>query len=216
MEDCLKDIIEYLLPLRNIYLYIFLFISAIIENLFPPIPGDTITAFGAFLVGTGRLSYLYVYISTTVGSVFGFMFLVFVGRSLERKFFHEKDYKYFSAEKIAEAEGWVQKYGYFIVLANRFLPGIRSVISIVSGISMLKIPWVFLWALVSASIWNLIWIQVGYVVGNNWETVQKEVGGILRQYNIAVCIFLVLAIAVIIIIKRRNKKRIENDNTLST
>ncbi len=206
MEEILKDILDLLMPMSNIYIYIFLFLSAIIENLCPPIPGDTITAFGAFLVGTGRLNYFYVYISTTIGSVLGFMMLLFVGRFLGKKYFHEKDYKYFSAENIDKTEKWVQKYGYFVVLGNRFLPGIRSVISIVSGLSMLKIPWVFLMALVSASIWNLIWIHMGYVLGNNWDTVREKLGVILQQYNIAVCIILLIIITAIIIYKKRNKK----------
>jgi len=69
MTDFINDIIQFLLPHNDIYLYIFLFLSAVVENLFPPIPGDTITAFGAFLVGTGRLDFLLVYTSTTLGSV---------------------------------------------------------------------------------------------------------------------------------------------------
>ena len=106
MEEFLNRIIEFLLPQNDIFLYIFLFVSAIIENLFPPIPGDTITAFGAFLVGTGRLNYFLVYISTTIGSVIGFMALFFVGRFFEREFFMQKDFKFFSADSIINAEKW--------------------------------------------------------------------------------------------------------------
>ncbi len=98
MENFLSDIIKFLLPLNNIFLYLFLFLSAIIENLFPPIPGDTITVFGAFLVGVGRLNYFGVYLSTTLGSVIGFMTLFLIGKYLGRKFFHEKNYKHFSIE----------------------------------------------------------------------------------------------------------------------
>ena len=61
------------------------------------------------------------------------MLLVMIGRLLEREFFMKKNYRFFSAHSIVTAEQWFDRYGYFVVLANRFLPGIRSVISLVSA-----------------------------------------------------------------------------------
>ncbi|MFC1670819.1 DedA family protein [Spirochaetota bacterium] len=203
MEEILNSIIEFLLPQNDIVLYLFLFLSAVIENLFPPIPGDTITALGAFLVGTGRLNYLLVYISTTLGSVAGFMSLFLLGRYLQREFFINKNYRFFPAESIESSEKWFSKYGYFIVLGNRFMPGIRSVISIVSGILKLSILRVFILSLVSASIWNLIWIQAGFMLGNNWDVVKTRFSAILRNYNIVAGIIITLIILSFIFYKIR-------------
>lgn len=211
MQELLDTIINFLLPQSDLILYLFLFVSALIENLFPPVPGDTITALGAFLVGTGRLDYILVYLSTSVGSVVGFMCLYFVGRMLEREFFMKHDYRAFPRESIVSAERWFSKYGYSIVLANRFFPGIRSVISIVSGISRLRVLPVFLIALASASVWNLIWIQAGYMLGNNWHTVRQKVSQMLQNYNIAAGAVLALfaaSAAVYIFIKKKKSRKI--------
>ena len=207
MEKLVHDIIEALLPQSDTVLYIFLFVSAIVENLFPPIPGDTITAFGAFLVGTGRLDYWLVYIATTLGSVIGFMCLFFVGRLVDREFFIAKNYRFFSAQSIIKAEQWFGKYGFYVVLANRFLPGIRSVISIVSGMSNLNAFKVFMLSLMSALVWNLIWIHAGYSLGNNWDLVRENIGNLMRTYNIAAGIVIVCLVAGYIIIKMIRKKR---------
>ena len=206
MEDLLNPIIEYLVPKNDLFLYFFLFLSAVIENLFPPIPGDTITAFGAFLVGTERLDYFLVYLSTSVGSVVGFIMLFYFGRFLGKEFFLNKNYKYFPANKIHATEKWFLKYGYFVILLNRFFPGIRSVISIVSGISNLNPIKVFIYALISASIWNLIWIHTGYLLGNNWDVVKEQMKDILKQYNITLAIIVSITIIIILIYKKRNKK----------
>jgi membrane protein DedA with SNARE-associated domain len=195
MEDLLDKLLQILLPQSNLFLYIFLFLSAIVENLFPPIPGDTITAFGAFMVGTGRLNYALVYISTTAGSVIGFMSLFYIGRYLEREFFLQKDFKYFSVQSIVAAEKWFDKYGFLVILGNRFLPGVRSVISIVSGISNLSPVKVFLLSLISAAAWNFIWIQAGFMLGNNWDAVKKNFAIILSRYNLIAGIILVAALA---------------------
>ena len=71
----LDKFIESLNILPDFLIYLALGISAFVENICPPIPGDTITVFGAFLVGTKRLHFFGVYLSSTLGSLFGFLFL---------------------------------------------------------------------------------------------------------------------------------------------
>lgn len=191
----LNQYLSFLETLPDYWVYILLGMSAFVENLFPPIPGDTITVFGAFLVGTKRLTFSGVYIATTIGSVAGFMCLFWVGSLLGRRFFMEKDLWFFQAKDIVRAEEWYRKYGYFLILLNRFLPGIRSVISIVGGISGLRLPMAGALALVSAAIWNLIWIVVGYTLGDNWEVVQAKVSHIMGQYNETILILSAVAAA---------------------
>ena len=62
MEKALADILSSLTGANDALLYLLLFLSAFIENVFPPAPGDTVTAFGAFLVGTaGSIISLYIW-----------------------------------------------------------------------------------------------------------------------------------------------------------
>lgn len=201
----LDRFLDSLTLLPGTVIYVVLGISAFVENVFPPIPGDTITAFGAFLVGTGRLHFFGVYLSTTLGSVAGFVFLFWVGRIVGRRFFIERDYWLFKAEDIIRAEAWYKKYGYFLVLLNRFFPGIRSVISVAGGITGLRLLKVTLYALLSASVWNLVWISLGYVLGRNWETVRENLGQIMARYNLA--IFSALGVVVLILLVKRLKRK---------
>jgi len=207
MEELFNVLMNFFNQQSDFLLYTFLFISAMVENLFPPIPGDTITAFGAFLVGTGRLNFFIVYLVTTIGSVVGFMQLFYMGKFLEKAFFIEKNYRFFSKESILDAEKWFKKRGYLVILFNRFLPGVRSVISIVSGISNLSSIKVFFFSLISASIWNFIWIYGGYTLGGNWEKVKGQLSDILYNYNYAVggLISLFLLIMFLKKLKRRKK-----------
>ncbi len=208
METIIEQILRTLTDMHDAWLYTFLFLSAVVENLFPPIPGDTITVFGAFLVGTGRLSFTLVFILTTVGSATGFLLLYMFGAFLEREFFIEKDYRFFSAKSILAAEEWFRKYGYYVVAANRFLPGIRSVISLASGISGLSPLKVFLYCNLSAAVWNFIWIYTGYTLGNNWNHVREKFMSIAGNYNTVVAIILVIAACIFAVKKiRDNKKR---------
>jgi membrane protein DedA with SNARE-associated domain len=209
MEQFFDQLINFLNNQNDILLYLFLFLSAIVENLCPPIPGDTITAFGAFLVGTGRLNFFLVLLATTLGSVIGFMALFFSGIFLGKKFFINKDYKFFPAQKITAVENWFSKYGYFIVIINRFLPGFRSVISIACGISKLNIIKVTILCTISAVIWNLIWMAGGYFLGDNWDIVKEKLTDIFSQYSKILIILLGIALIVYITVKvvKRLKKK---------
>jgi len=206
METALNNFIAAL-PQNVLVLYLLLFASAVIENLFPPIPGDTITVLGAFLVGKGVLSFPLVYVVTTIGSTAGFMILFSLAYFLEREFFMNRNYWIFSAKSIVSAERWFEKYGYFVILGNRFIPGIRSVVSIAAGITVLSPHRVFLFSLASAAVWNFIWIYAGYSLGNNWNEVRERFTTIIESYNIAAAIILVTVILTYLVIKKfRNSK----------
>jgi membrane protein DedA with SNARE-associated domain len=169
--------IHYLHNLPDCLIYLFLGLSAFVENLIPPFPGDTIM--GLFLAG------------------------MYLGR----RFFLKRDYRFFKKSQILKAEHWFGKYGYFLILTNRFLPGIRSVISIAAGISELKISKVLCLSLISAAIWNFIWIFMGYILGNNWDMVESKISAIFMRYNLAIFSLFIALVLVLIIRKKLGRKK---------
>jgi len=202
----IERILNELRSLPELLIYFFLGLAAFVENLVPPIPGDTITAFGAFLVGVGKLSFAGVYISTTLGSLLGFMCLFWLGGVLGRHFFIERDFRFLRAKDIIKAEEWFGRYGYFLILFNRFMPGIRSAVALASGISRFRTLPVAALAFLSCAAWNLIWIFMGYSLGTHWETVEKKMGDFMMRYNIAVAVLLALVVIFFVFKKRFRKK----------
>jgi membrane protein DedA with SNARE-associated domain len=199
--------LEYLDSLPDYLVYVLLGLSAFVENIFPPIPGDTIIVFGAFLVGIGRLDLFWVYFSTTLGSLSGFMSLFWIGRYLGRRFFIERDYRFIKAKNIIRAEDWFRKYGYFLIVLNRFIPAIRSVISVAVGISGLSGTKVSILALTSCAVWNIIWTLLGYALGSNWEAFKTSMSAIMMRYNITILFFFCVFILFIIIRRQYKRKK---------
>jgi membrane protein DedA with SNARE-associated domain len=101
------------------------------------------------------------------------------------------------------AEAWFVKYGYLFIALNRFLPGVRSVISVVAGVLQLKPYKVAILALLSGALWNLIWMLMGYTLGNNWEKVTERISDIMIRYNAAALLLLIMVGLFIFIRKRR-------------
>jgi membrane protein DedA with SNARE-associated domain len=203
----MEIILEYLDSLPDYLIYVVMGVSAFVENLFPPIPGDTIVVFGAFLVGIGRLDLFWVYFSTTIGSLSGFMSLFWIGRYLGRRFFIERDYRFIKAKDIIKAEEWFRKYGYFLIVLNRFIPAIRSVISVAGGISGLSGTKVSILALLSCAGWNSIWTVLGYALGSNWEAFKTKMSAIMMRYNITILVFFCLFVLFLIIRRQYKRKK---------
>lgn len=198
----IEEILNFISQLTPFWLYVFLFIFAYIENIFPPSPSDLVVVIGGSLIAHGEISFFPTFVLTTIGSIAGFMTLYFIGKQVDMKVVHSGKYKHIPIETLDKAEKWFNKYGYGIILANRFMPGTRSVISFFAGMSQLSTTKTFIYGLISASIWNIIIIYLGIVFGNNIPLVDKW----LNTYSNFV-IILTVAVALLFIIRYYIKKK---------
>lgn len=200
MVEYLNELFTHIGPFSA---YAILAASAFVENTFPPIPGDTVTILGAYLVSTGKLDFMGVYFSTTAGSIVGFFTMYLLGKFFGRAFLRNRlGQKVFSEEQIKKVESWFSKHGYWVIAGNRFLSGTRSVISIFAGLFHLKWWIVLSLSTVSALIWNGLLIYAGYQLGVNWT----ELTALISQYN-KVVIALTLIVAVVLLIRWMAKRR---------
>jgi membrane protein DedA with SNARE-associated domain len=197
-ENILSDISR----LTPFWLYVVLFFFSFIENVFPPSPSDLVVVIGGSLIGTGTIHFIPTLILTTVGSVLGFMTLFLIGSLLDKKVLHAGKIKVISLEGLDKVESWFNRYGYGIILANRFLPGTRSVISFFAGMSRLDIKKTVLYSTFSAIVWNVIIIYLGVIFGHNVELVDRY----LSTYdNIAIgaTVFIILFFIIRYIYKKK-------------
>jgi len=103
--------------------------------------------------------------------VLGFMTLYYIGSQVDKKVIRAGKMKFISAQAVDTVENWFNKWGYTVIVANRFLPGTRSVISFFAGLSELKVLKTVILATASALFWNAIMIYLGMIFGNNIERV---------------------------------------------
>lgn len=202
IEDFLYKIGE----LTPFWIYVSLFFFAYIENVFPPSPSDLVVVVGGSLVATDAINFIPTLIVTSIGSVIGFMTLYFIGTQVDRKIIDKGRLKFINRETLQKAETWFRKYGYGIILANRFMPGTRAVISFFAGMSELDYKRTTLLATISAFVWNAIIIYLGFLFGDNVAVVDKY----LSTYSnivIAVTGFIALVFIVRYFINKRKSKK---------
>jgi membrane protein DedA with SNARE-associated domain len=194
----LDSVTNYFTTLSAGWLYLALFLSAYIENIFPPIPGDTVTVFAAYIAGRARERFLGVFLATTLGNVAGFMTYYWIGRQVDPDFFVRKNFRFLPASRFESAGRWFRHYGHWVILLNRFLSGVRSVISIVTG--LYRVPWlqVLVLCTIGCSLWNLMLIWAGYLLGANWRRIES----LLAEYSRILLVAGFLLILVLLLRKR--------------
>ncbi len=201
-----EDILNNISSFTPFWIYVTLFLFAFVENVFPPSPSDLVVVIGGSLVSTGVISFIPTLLLTTIGSAVGFMILFYFGSTVDRKVVHSGKYKYIPVDAIEKVELWFKKYGYYVIVANRFLPGTRSVISFFAGMSMMNAKKTILLATISAFVWNAIIIYLGYFVGNNRSVIDNY----LSTYsNIAIAITVVVVIIFVVkfyLSRKKNKE----------
>lgn len=164
-----------------------------LENIFPPIPSEVILTFGGFLTTYSNLGPLGVIISATIGSLIGAIVLYYLGY-----FFGDKLEKLFKMDDIKKANNWFKEKGCKAVLYCRFVPIVRSLVSIPAGINKMNMPIFLLYTSIGTIIWNTVLVYAGVFLGDNWS----YFAGVISRYSKVVLVFIILVILVRIWIKR--------------
>lgn len=199
MELWIKEFIE-----QFGYWGVFLLIA--LENIFPPIPSEVILTFGGYMTAHTNLTVIGVIAASTLGSVFGAVILYQLGAILnvdKLEIVIERYGRFLRLKKedIYRADAWFGKYGIWTVFFCRFIPLIRSLISIPAGMAKMNF-WLFIsFTTLGTIIWNTLLINLGASVGENWEVVVDR----MDQYSNY--IYLILVILLIVFIGWQRKRR---------
>lgn len=200
-----EDILTQISTFSPLWIYITLFIFAFVENVFPPSPSDVVLLIGGSIIATGTINFFLSLIISTAGSIVGFLLMFYIGSTVDRKVIESGKYRYIPIEGIHKVEKWFRKYGYFVVVANRFLPGTRAVISFFAGISNLEVKKTILLCGLSALAWNALILYLGYVFGDNVELVDRY---ITTYSNIVIAITILIVLFLIVRMFFRKRKAV--------
>lgn len=200
---------QWIMHIMEQFGYIGVFLLILLENVFPPIPSEVILTFGGFMVDQSpKLTFTGMLIASTLGAVIGAVVLYYLGNILG---FHRIEkvvdrYGYIlriDRTDLHKTNQWFNRYGYTAVFLCRFVPLIRSLISIPAGISKMNIIPFLIYTTIGTLIWNAVLIYLGMALGQNWEVVLHY----FDMYSTVFYIVIVLAIIAIIIFLFTRKRK---------
>jgi membrane protein DedA with SNARE-associated domain len=194
--------IDFLARNHNTLGFAFLCLSACIEYLFPPFPGDTITVFGAFLVARRGWSAPGVFGAVTLGSAIGCMIDYAFGRWLGKT--EERWARGRLGRFRPQIDSLVEKFsrhGALYIAINRFIPSLRGLFFIAAGMARLRWWVVLAYGTLSALLWNALLLLLGVTVGESWDRLVS----LFETYGLA--FWSLLLIAFIALVARKLARR---------
>ncbi len=195
----MSALLQWLASLPVWALYISLAVIAAAENVFPPLPADTVVGVGSFLAARGSGSLVGAAVSIWAGNLLGALGMYFVGR------------RYGSARLMkrlggVDAEARVARmyatHGIWALFVSRFLPGVRAIVPPFAGALNLPLSHVIPAMGVASAIWYGAIAWLGFRFGQNFEELESLIGKATRTSGL-IAVAIVVAIAAVVWWRRR-------------
>ena len=206
---------EMILSIMNQFGYIGVLLLIAIENVFPPIPSEVILLFGGFMTTYTELNVIGMIIFSTLGSLIGAIVLYYIGKILNKerlkKIVSGKVGKILRLknEDIEKADHWFDTKGNKTVFFCRFIPIVRSLISIPAGMSEMPMLKFLIYTTFGSLIWNTVLVVIGNRVGENWTSILD----ILDKYShIVLVLLIIIAIVCIYLFYSKKLKKSKKEN----
>lgn len=182
--------------------YILLFFVGFLENVFPPIPGDTVIVLSLLLIEKGWLNFWIVLICVSVGGTLGFYLVFYLAFRWGKAWVLRQKWLHLNIERLEKADRWFERRGKWLVLGHRFFSGFRSTIALVAGLSSIEIWKMAILSFLGVTLWNTMLLTVGLQILKNKEALLHA----LKTYNMIVGSIIVLGILIGIIFYRIRQK----------
>ena len=197
VSDWVVDVIERLGAV-GVGLLIFL------ENVLPPIPSEVILPFAGFASQQGELNVVSAWAAASAGSLAGALLLyaigAFIGEERLRELSRKRWFVFFGEKDFDRGERFFDRHGSSVVFFARFIPLVRSVVSVPAGLDRMPIVRFALLTLAGSAIWNAVFIGAGWVLGDNWDVIEGYMG------PLSYLVVALLAVAVVVLVVRKVRR----------
>jgi membrane protein DedA with SNARE-associated domain len=200
-----EGVLAWLESLPVAALYGALAVVAALENIFPPLPADTVVAFGSFLAARGHGTALGTFLVTWLGNVAGAMGMYTAGRHFGADWMHARLEKRSRGDLEERLERLYGKYGLAALFMSRFIPGVRAIVPPFAGAVRIPAGRAAIVMASASALWYGTVTIVAYELGENWEQALAIIGGWNRTILIIVSILAVAGGAVWYTRRRRRQ-----------
>lgn len=164
-----------------------------VETVFPPIPSEVILPLAGFLAGAGRMNLVLVLVLATLGSYVGALVLYWLGRVIgfERTVRWLGKLPLVDEDDFRTAADWFHRHGRSAVFFGRFVPIVRSLISLPAGADRMHLGTFSVFTIIASGIWNSALVLLGAAFGTQYEKVEQYTEWIDRVLYVAIAVVVV-------------------------
>ena len=178
------------------YGYVGIFILVFLEYIIHPFPSEIVLTFAGFMTTQSNLSIVVVCILAVVGAVLGALVLYGVGAWIGEERIYRLIHKHgkyigIKTKDLDKTITWLNKYGNWAIFIGRFIPIVRTLISLPAGITKMNIPLFIVLTAIGTGMWNILLIVLGMTLGSHWHKI-IEFAGIYSKLFIFIIAIIVL------------------------
>jgi membrane protein DedA with SNARE-associated domain len=194
MSDYLNQINEYLdvaFTYGPFWVYLAIYIACFLENIVPPIPGDSFIVAAGGLVAAGRLELIPSMIAVIAGGMTSVMLIYFFARRFGRDYFMRKNFRLFSARDIMAVEERFARQGGILLVVSRFVVGMRVALIVAAGIGTYPASRMLFHCTLSYLLFASLLMYLGFTLIEHYERIEYY----FRTYNYIVWPIVVALVA---------------------
>lgn len=165
----IESFVQWITDLISEHLFAGVFLAALIETVFPPIPTLAIFPLVGYLASQAKLGLFNTILlgvsggaGATIGSTVIFLIAWKLGRTVLLKYLK---YAKIKEEKLEKVENWFERHGDKAVFLGRMLPVMREMISIPAGLLQMRLPKFLLFTFAGSCVYSVAIILAGYFFG---------------------------------------------------
>ena len=147
----------------------------LLETVFPPIPSEVILPLAGFLSQQGQMTLWLVIVTSTIGAYLGALLLYWLGAKLglDRAIRWLSKLPLVDEDDFRKAAGWFERHGRPAVFFGRFIPGVRSLISLPAGAERMNLVTFSVFTILGSALWNSLLIGLGAALGTQYALIDE-------------------------------------------
>ena len=194
-----------------------IFFLMLLESTVVPVPSELVVAPAAYYAATGSINVWLVILMATLGADVGAsinsVVALYVGRPVIYRFANSRlgHLCLLNQQKVEKSERYFDDHGVAATLTGRLIPGIRHLISLPAGLARMNYGKFLFYTTLGAGAWHAILAAMGwYLHAAIGDVSDAELNALIAKYNhyivVAIVAVVVLAVAFVVIKKKRNKQ----------
>jgi membrane-associated protein len=153
----------------NWWFLLIIFSVALLDSVFPVVPGETTVIAGGVAAGAGNQTLAFVILAGAIGAFLGDNLAYSIGNRFEPRVRVWAARKPNRAARLDAAGLQIRKRGGLLLITARFIPGGRTILTVSSGITRQPRLWFAGWVAIAATIWASYAAGLGYLFGQAFE-----------------------------------------------